>query len=366
MNSSNKTISETKLNSLNANGGTDIYAGMKMGYDILNSRATKNTISCMFLLTDGIDDSRLQEKKALAASMKAEGTGLYIFAFGADHDAAHLHAIATAGESSYIYIEHTDQVIDAFGGALGSQQGLAAKNLELQLDTVSSGVVIDEVNAGEYKVQIAAGSKSATVTFASLFVGEKRDILVRLRIPAVSTANIPQYPLFESSASYIPIGTEGNTRLTSTNEENYWCTIARISDHINNPLDKHVEVDAQVYRLRVTELLKRAMDMGDSNNVSSAQKLLVDMKAEMDSNSVALRSKHSIAVQVYDDLQAAITAMQNQAEYSSRGGRAQMTEAYTTNMQQRACYSKSAKVNAYQSHSSSAMQISSATYKSKI
>ena len=363
MNGANKAISETKLNSLTAGGGTDIYSGMRMGYDILNRRTTKNTINCMFLLTDGIDNSMLTEKKALAASMKAEGTGLYIFAFGADHDSNHLREIATAGESSYIYIEHTDQVIDAFGGALGSQQGLAAKNIELQLDTVSSGVVIDEVNAGEYKVQIAAGSQSAKITFATLFVGEKRDVLVRLRVPAVTAVEtIPQYPLFESSASYVPIGVDGSPRFNSTVEENYWCSISRTVGHVNNPLDRHVEVDAQVYRLKVTELLKRAMDMGDANNVVNAKKLLLEMKVEMDNSSVALRGRHATALQVYEDLKTAIASMETEEEFVIHGGKARVTEAFISNGQQRTSYNKRSSNNEYQTLSSSKMQINSAGF----
>lgn len=48
---------------------------------------------------------------------------MYVFGFGADHDSAHLQMIAVAAESPFIYVEETDQVIDAFGGAIGALQG---------------------------------------------------------------------------------------------------------------------------------------------------------------------------------------------------------------------------------------------------
>lgn len=46
--------------------------GMKMGSDLLTSRQTHNPISCMFLLTDGIDNSNSQAKKDLAASLRVQ------------------------------------------------------------------------------------------------------------------------------------------------------------------------------------------------------------------------------------------------------------------------------------------------------
>jgi len=343
-----------------------------MGYDVLNTRQTKNTISCMFLLTDGIDDSRLAEKKALAAAMKAEGISLYIFGFGADHDSNHLNQIATAAESTFIYIADTDQVIDAFGGALGSQQGLAAKNVQLVLTSLQEDLVFEEVNAGEYKVNLAAGSKTATITYTNLFVGENRDVLVRMRVPAVSTAvTIPQYPLFELSALYTPIVsgvTSADTApivLASTPEENDWCTVARCvgASATAVPANRHNTVDVHMYRLKVTELLKRAMDMGDRQDVSAAKKLLEDCLAEMKASSISYQSRHPITVQLEADLNTAIQSLSNEAEYSRGGGRALMTEAYTSNVQQRCHYSKSSMTNAYQSAGSSSMQTTSAAYK---
>ena len=53
------------------------------------------------------------------------------------------------------------------------------------MDTISTGVTIDEVNAGEYKVQIGAGSTSATIDFANLFaINTNITLTTVLKIPA--------------------------------------------------------------------------------------------------------------------------------------------------------------------------------------
>jgi hypothetical protein len=51
-------------------------------------------------------------------------------------------------------------------------------------------------------------------------------------------------------------------------------------------------------------------------------------------------------------------------QYRSMGGRSLMTEAYSSNVQQRCHMSKGGKRNAYQSSASDNMQTTSKTYKS--
>lgn len=368
--------SEALVNSLIAGGGTNIYAGMRSGADVLQQRAARNPITCMFLLTDGQDGSQLAEKKALAAQMKADGTGLFVFGFGADHDSVHLNAIANAAESSFIYVQDSDQVVDAFGGALGSQQGMAAKNIKLNLTAQAAGLLIDQVNAGNYATSIGAGRRSAQVTFANLFAGERRDVLVKMIVPALPSATaVPQYPLFELTADYTPVG--GNStaaagssaapmELHSLEEENSWCTVARVEDAVCAtavPSSRDLDVDAQTRRLQITELLQRALDMGDRRNVDAARTLLSEALADLRAASVAHKAGHLVAMQLERDLEQGISSLRNAEEYANRGGRSMMTEAWSSNVQQRCTYSKGATKNAYQSSASDQMQVRSAMSK---
>jgi len=131
-----KENSKMLLSLLSATGGTDIFKGMQRGCSILDQRTSRSPSSCMFLLTDGQDTSNLTAKMALATQLKAAGTSFFAFGFGADHDSAHMTAIAEAAEGSFIYIESNDAVVDAFGGAIGAQQGSKLKDIVLRVDTV--------------------------------------------------------------------------------------------------------------------------------------------------------------------------------------------------------------------------------------
>lgn len=359
MNATRKAESEALVNGIKATGCTNILAGMKLGFQILTQRTSRNPIACMFLLTDGQDGQMPAEKRHIAAAMKAQGLGLNVFAFGADHDSAHLSMIARAAESSFVYVESLEEVVDAFGGALGMQQGLGAKNVRMSVTSLTDGVLIDEVNAGDYTVTVAAGRKSAIVLFSSLFIGERRDVVVRMIVPATSPAGlaVPQYPLFELSATYTPVGSDAVCSTSA--EQNTWCTVQRQAEATlssNCPATRDVEVDAHIRRLHVTETLKRALDIGDHSEIASARKLLEAERADVTTNSVAFQAQHKVALQLKADLDAAILGMRSRDHYARAGGRSVMTEACTSSAQQRCTYSKAGTTNTYQCVSSMGMQ----------
>ena len=63
MNAANIAATEQSIASLRPGGGTKILCGLEAAYKMLAARQTKNPISSVFLLTDGIDGSDLKQKK---------------------------------------------------------------------------------------------------------------------------------------------------------------------------------------------------------------------------------------------------------------------------------------------------------------
>jgi hypothetical protein len=95
----------------------------------------------MFLLTDGQNGANLQQK--------ASGSFLFVFGFGADHDSQQLTAISNAAEGSFIFVETSDTVIDAFGGAIGGQMSGLMYNIAVTINVPEdSGNLIKKVHAG--------------------------------------------------------------------------------------------------------------------------------------------------------------------------------------------------------------------------
>ena len=71
----------------------------------------------MFLLKR----TRCKSAAKLATAKALKASGSFLFEFGADHDSQQLTAISNAAEGSFIFVETSDTVIDAFGGAIGGQ-----------------------------------------------------------------------------------------------------------------------------------------------------------------------------------------------------------------------------------------------------
>ncbi len=89
-----------------------------------------------------------------------------------------------------------------------------------------------------------------------------------------------------------------------------------------------------MYRLKVSEALKSAVDMG-SSQLTAARKVLTDLLAELTTTSVSFASGHRIALQLRADLQNAIDSMRDQQTYEYQGGKANIYESYTSNSHQR-------------------------------
>jgi Mg-chelatase subunit ChlD len=69
MNAANIAATEQSIAYLQPGGGTKILCGLEAAYEMLAARQTKNPISSVFLLTDGIDGSDLKQKKVRVSWM---------------------------------------------------------------------------------------------------------------------------------------------------------------------------------------------------------------------------------------------------------------------------------------------------------
>jgi Mg-chelatase subunit ChlD len=359
-------------NEIRAEGGTDIYYGMKEGWKIFHTRKTKNPSSCMFLLTDGQDGIRLEAKKFLAATMRKEGTSLFVFGFGNNHDSAQLTAIANAGEGSFIYVETSDTVIDAFGGAIGSQQGQMLRDISLTVENMSEGVLIEEMLTGKYHKSLSSNKKEGNVTFADLYSGEKRDFLLKLRLPAMiggtgetsrSDAVVENFPLVSVIAHYKQHGNDEQLTCDLST-----CSIRRVpSTGMNRmtPVPRDIEVDVQIQRLDCTLAMQEAMREADAGRLSQAKERIQRCKTALINDSISYRYRNPMIVSLVQDLQEMERKIGSNEAYNREGGRAAMEETTSMYRTQRSVYSKSDSAVYMQSTSSVTTQRLARRYKIK-
>lgn len=346
LNDRNKRISSAAIESIRAGGGTDIYAGLHVGWSFLENRHTSSAASCVFLLTDGQDRCNLPAKLNLAKAMREAGSSLFLFGFGADHDSEHMNEIANAAEGSFIYIETPDSVVDAFGGAIGTQQGTILRDVTVHLTTFPD-IIIDGVMAGRYPSRSTANS--AVITFADLYSGEQRDVLIRLRIPAISNP-VEEFRLLVSTVNYHISGQAERVVVGGGS-----CSIKRVDSRLLGDAcpKRDLGVDSQLLRIRCTEAMQSALEVADGGNIAVAREALEKIRAEL-LESVSYGEQEPVAVELLREVDQALEKLQSRDIYEREGGRAMIQESYTSYCRQRSAYARTS--NIYQNEASVMMQ----------
>ena len=326
-------------NGLSASGGTDIFDGLQNGVAALNARKIPNAVSTVFLLTDGIDDARLEEKLQLARQIRANGWFLFVFAFGRDHNATHLNAIAEAADSSYIFIEDLSSVREAFGGAIGSQQGVAGKLLTVSIRAEDEGVVFHRALSGQYTSSIASFGRVATISYPNLLMGEKRDCCLEVTVPALAPgSDNTSSRILTVTLTYSPVTDSGAQVVVS----NPTCVLDRPAI-INIPPVRDVNVDAQINRISGLEALDRAASLANSGNLEGARQVVQTAHIEM---SASVSAGHSITAAMISELRESARRFESRHEWDTRG-KCQQVESCNVYKTQRGVYSKKSKTSSY-------------------
>lgn len=352
MTADNKSSTASYINRLRPGGGTRILSGLQKAHSVLQNRETKNPISSVFLLTDGIDSSDLRDKKRIAKEIKDMGASLFVYGFGNDHDSIHLKTIADAGEGSFTFIEKSDMVIDAFGGALGAEKSIFAQNLCLTI-TAASGAIIKNVHSGNYRKTLEPSGASVNVYFPNLMQGEQRDILLMMDLPAASEP-VENQCILTSRIQYSPIirtnDSSGDNVVGKAGQE---CNVSRVSQ-VDTNLERDNNVDVQINRALLDRATAASVALADQGNFKKAR---TDLQATVEAikSSSSGRRKDEKTISFVSELESTIDNFQDDV-YRFGGGRSMMTEMQSNINAQRCTYSKAGRSQAYQNDASVGFQ----------
>ncbi|CAE7372706.1 unnamed protein product [Symbiodinium microadriaticum] len=255
----------------------------------------------------------------------------------------------------FTYIEESDMVIDAFGGALGAEQSIFANSLCLSIRCTAPGAFIKQVESGMYRKEVDRDGSTARIFFKNLMLGEERDVLVTMELPAVQD-EVEAFQMICTDVSYVPLGVDVNSpnRLVVAGGD---CVVSRVSRGRLDPLATRSErVDVEINRMVLTRATEDAMAAADSSDYARARST-IETALETVNQSPSVASGNARAMAFQAELQATLDNVQNSEEYSRRGGRALMSEQAQNYGAQRCCYQKKARVtNVFHNASSEAYQ----------
>lgn len=295
---------------LSAGGGTSIAAGLSMGLSVMEQRRQRNKVSSILLLTDGQDGSTRHQLPALMTRAKASNCSVYAFGFGKDHDAALLSDLAEQAQTPFTYVEDSDNIKEAFAGAVGGLTSIVAQSVEL---TIAGFVPVKNVHTA-FTIQRTSDT-NATVLIPDIFAGERRDILVELAVPASNDTN-EQTRLLESYARYTDLRS-GSTMQTPA--------VVMEALRVEEPqpeAEPDEEVSAQRERVEVTIALKEAASQSDRGQFDEAQRVLDMADKHVKSKKKATKMSEAMCEELAD----AQSRMRSRSMWEG-GGRAEINDA---------------------------------------
>jgi len=307
---------------LTAGGGTSIAAGLDCGIQVMEQRRQRNAVGAIFLLTDGQDGTSPSQVQELVNRARAAHCGVYAFGFGQDHDTATLSSIAEAAQTPFTYVEKPDTIKHAFAGTVGGLMSVAAQNIELRI-VPDGGCTLASLHTHFTNRREDGDSGPAVVSIPDAFAGERRDVVVELRVPAADADFADGLaPLLRVSTNYRALHERA---LVQTPEVLLYAE--RTTEPEGEPDE---EVTTQRQRIEVANALEQAISQGGQGRFDEAQTML-------DKNIDKLRSspaQNEVSKALLAELSDARCRLSSAAEWED-GAHAELTDAMWMHRNQR-------------------------------
>ncbi|PON67976.1 Cdk-activating kinase assembly factor [Trema orientale] len=328
------------VNSLVANGGTNIAEGLRKGAKVMEDRRGKNPVASIILLSDGQDTYTVSGSGAnqpqpnyrllLPLSIHGgENAGFQIpvhaFGFGADHDASSMHSISEISGGTFSFIETEAVIQDAFAQCIGGLLSVVAQELQVAIECSNSRVRVGSVKAGSYPSRVAVDGRTGFVDIGDLYADEERDFLVSVHVPEECSGN--KTSLLKVKCVYKdPISKE---MATLESEE------VRIErPEIAGRAVVSIEVDRQRNRLRAAEAMAQARAVAEQGDLTGAVSILESCQKVL-SETVSAKSRDRLCMALDAELKEMQERMASRHVYEA-SGRAYILSGLSSHSWQRA------------------------------
>lgn len=267
----------------------------------------KGVVRSTLLFTDGLANHGIQDTEGICAAARqvlgesdAKST-IHTFGFGADTNAEMLRAIAQVGDGEYYYIESQDNVADSFGEAIGGLLSTTHQNIQL-LVRAGPGVELVPLTTFEHETD----GPVTTITLGDLFAEERRDVLVRLAVPAgdsgeaLCEVRARAYAL--ESQAFVDLGpvvlAAGRGDASAPSRD--------VGKHVNRHL--------------ATAAMDEARKLAGRGDLAAARQKVQQAKQELQAALAAL-GECALTAGLIADLQDCENSMQREAEYRNVGSK---------------------------------------------
>ncbi|OMO70995.1 Zinc finger, RING-type [Corchorus olitorius] len=328
------------VNSLVANGGTNIAEGLRKGAKVMEDRKEKNPVASIILLSDGQDTytvngpgankSQPNYQLLVPLSMHSgENTGFQIpvhaFGFGADHDASSMHSISEISGGTFSFIETESVIQDAFAQCIGGLLSVVVQELQVEVECMDPSLCLGPLKAGSYPSRVTANGRTGFIDVGDLYADEERDFLVSVKVPADSSGR--ETSLLKVKCVYRDPLTKEMTTLESD--------VVRIQrPEISGQELVSIEVDRQRNRFQAAEAMAEARTIAEQGDLAGAVSVLENCRRVL-AETVSAKSHDRLCVALDAELKEMQERMASRHVYEA-SGRAYILSGLSSHSWQRA------------------------------
>nr|GLL17949.1 uncharacterized protein LOC109190553 [Ipomoea trifida] len=310
------------VNSLVANGGTNIAEGLRKGAKIMEDRREKNPVASIILLSDGQDTYTVSSSGGEGSNFKIP---VHTFGFGADHDASSMHSISEISGGTFSFIETEGVIQDAFAQCIGGLLSVVVKELQLSIDCVHPEVYLSSLRAGSYRSHITSDGRKGSIDVGDLYADEERDFLVSIKVPADYLRN-------ETSLLKVRCVYKDPLTKEMVNLESEELRISRPEEAGQTSVS--IEVDRQQNRLQAAEAMAQARTAAEKGDLVGATSILENSRKVL-SQSVSIKCHDQLCLALNTELKEMQERMANRHVYEA-SGRAYILSGLSSHSWQRA------------------------------
>lgn len=328
------------VNSLVANGGTNIAEGLRKGAKVMEDRKERNPVSSIILLSDGQDTYTVNGSNGnqpqpnyqllLPMSMRSsQNTGFQIpvhsFGFGTDHDASSMHTISEISGGTFSFIETESVIQDAFAQCIGGLLSVVVQELQVCVERVDPSLRLSSLKAGSYPSRVTGDGSAGFIDVGDLYADEERDFLVSMNVPA---------ELSSIKTSLIRVRCTYKDPLTKE-----MVTLESGEVRIERPETAgeeviSIEVDRQCNRLQAAEAMAQARAAAEHGDLAGAVCVLESCRKAL-SETLSAKSHDRLCVALDAELKEMQERMASRHVYEA-SGRAYILSGLSSHSWQRA------------------------------
>jgi Ca-activated chloride channel family protein len=187
-----KDALKEKIESIEADGSTALYSGVKLGADQLQEFFSSKRINRVILLSDGLANvgpSSPRELRRLGSQLAERGISVTTIGVGDDYNEDLMAGLAEASDANYYYVKDTEKLPEIFAKELGELLTVAARDVRIEIVCPDGVKPLGFIGRAE-KFE----SQKATVNLSQFTTGQNRYLFLRCVVngdkPEVARVNV--------------------------------------------------------------------------------------------------------------------------------------------------------------------------------